>query len=69
MKIIIKSILVVTSLISISSCQSTSSVAGNEDGSPPNNDLEAHEYQKAVNRCHRTGGTRVVKIMGELRCY
>ncbi len=51
-------------------CQSTGGgVAGNEDGSSPANEIEAHEYQKAVNRCHRTGGTRIVKIMGELRCY
>lgn len=55
-------------------CQSTphfgvSDVRGNEGGSDPLNDQEAYEIQKAVNRCHRTGGTRVVKIKGELRCY
>ncbi len=44
-------------------------VAGNEGGSEPVNSQEAFEFQKAVNRCHRTGGTRVVKIKGELKCY
>ncbi len=44
-------------------------VAGNEGGSDPVNEQEAFEFQKAVNRCHRTGGTRVVKIKGELKCY
>lgn len=45
------------------------SVSGNEKGSEPVNSKEAVEYQNAVNRCYRTGGTRVVKVMGELRCY
>jgi hypothetical protein len=45
------------------------SVSGNETGSEPINDKEALEYKKAVVRCYKTGGTRVVKIMGELRCY
>ena len=45
------------------------SVMGNEGGSTPINEEESYEYQRAVNRCHRTGGTRIVKIKGELRCY
>jgi hypothetical protein len=60
-------------LISLMACQTGGggggSITGNEAGSQPSNDVEASEYQRAVNRCHRTGGTRVVKIMGELRCY
>lgn len=44
-------------------------VAGNEGGSEPVNDKEAVEYKKAIVRCYKTGGTKVVKIMGELRCY
>ena len=44
-------------------------VAGNDNGSAPVNEQESYEYQRAVNRCHRTGGTRVVKVQGELRCY
>lgn len=43
--------------------------AGNETGSEPINDKEALEYKKATVRCYKTGGSRVVKIMGELRCY
>ena len=50
-----------------SSCQT--SVSGNEGGSEPINDAETQEYKKAIVRCYKTGGTRVVKIMGELRCY
>ena len=44
-------------------------LSGNEGGSEPVNERESYEMQKAVNRCHRTGGTRVVKIKGELKCY
>jgi len=44
-------------------------VKGNEGGSDPINAAEANEYQKATVRCYKTGGTRVVKIMGQLRCY
>jgi hypothetical protein len=62
------------------SCQSSGSggggggggsgmVSGNEGGSEPVNENEGYEMQKAVNRCHRTGGTRVVKIKGELKCF
>lgn len=53
--------------VHLTGCQS--GVAGNEGGSEPVNEPEQWEYQKAVNRCHRTGGTRVVKIKGELKCY
>jgi len=45
------------------------SVKGNDKGSEPVNSKEAVDYQNAVNRCYRTGGTRVVKVMGDLRCY
>ena len=44
-------------------------VAGNEEGSLPINEQESNEYKKAIVRCYKTGGTRVVKIMGALRCY
>ncbi len=55
----------------LSGCQSVSgfSVLGNEGGSQPISEQEAYDMQKAVNRCHRSGGTRVVKIRGDLRCY
>jgi hypothetical protein len=47
----------------------TGDVLGNESGSAPVNDNEAQDYKKAIVRCYKTGGTRVVKIMGTLRCY
>lgn len=50
-------------------CASSGTVVGNEGGSAPINDQEKLEYEKAVVRCLKTGGTRVVKIMGSLRCY
>ena len=59
-------------LMAISACSTSSGsgeVRGNDNGSVPVNENEAVEYQKAINRCTRTGGTRVVKIKGELRCY
>ena len=46
-----------------------SGITGNDSGSTPVNESEGNEYKKAVVRCYKTGGTRVVKIMGELRCY
>lgn len=50
-------------------CQSGGSIPGNESGSEPVNDEESLEYKKAIVRCYKTGGTRVVKVMGTLRCY
>jgi hypothetical protein len=44
-------------------------VAGNEGGSTPINKDEELVYKQAIVRCYKTGGTRVVKIMGKLRCY
>lgn len=53
---------------SASGCQ-TGMTAGNEGGSQPINEGEATDYKKALVRCYKTGGTRIVKIMGQLRCY
>ena len=53
----------------LQSCASTGGVKGNENGSAPINSKEKLEYEKAVVRCLKTGGTRVVKVMGTLRCY
>lgn len=50
-------------------CASGGGVVGNEGGSQPINDQEGREYQKAINRCYKTGGTRIVKIEGKLRCF
>jgi len=51
-----------------SGCASLS-LRGNEGGSEPINDKEQVEYQKALLRCNKSGGSRVVKITGTLRCY
>ena len=73
MKTIVRSMLsciVVGSVTLLLSCASGGgNVAGNENGSEPINDKESLEYKKAIVRCYKTGGNRVVKIMGELRCY
>ncbi|MBP9706625.1 MAG: hypothetical protein KBD78_03215 [Oligoflexales bacterium] len=45
------------------------SVIGNQGGSEPINQDEAVNYQKAINRCYKTGGSRIVKIEGRLRCF
>jgi hypothetical protein len=63
-----------TTISGFSACETSQksdafSVSGNEGGSEALNPQEGYELQKAVNRCHRTGGTRVVKIKGELKCY
>jgi hypothetical protein len=70
MQAFVQSIMVSLMLL-VSSCQmfGRGPVVGNEGGSIPISDQEAVDMQKAVNRCHRSGGTRVVKIRGELRCY
>ena len=54
--------------LGVTACQ-TNGVPGNENGSTPVSEGETTEYKKAINRCYKSGGTRVVKIMGELRCY
>lgn len=55
-------------ILSLSSCFSNQ-LAGNDNGSEPVNESESVEYKKALLRCYKTGGTRVVKITGQLRCY
>lgn len=55
--------------MSLIGCQGGGGVAANEGGSEPINSGEELQYKKAVVRCYKTGGTRVVKIMGKLRCY
>lgn len=55
------------------SCQSSSSFNGldihNDLGSQPVNQKEALDYKRSVIKCYKNGGSRVVKIEGELRCY
>ncbi len=73
MKTLVRSMLsyiVISSAILLLSCASGGGgVTGNESGSEPINEKESLEYKKAIVRCYKTGGNRVVKIMGELRCY
>ncbi len=63
-------LLVVLGCCTFYGCQTGSGgVTGNEMGSSPINKSEETAYRKAVNRCYKTGGTRVVKIKGKLRCF
>lgn len=45
------------------------SLSGNEGGSEPINSTEERDYKRAVLKCYKTGGSRVVKIEGRLMCY
>lgn len=62
-------LLLVLSVCACSTGGGGGGVSGNENGSEPVNASESLEYKKAVVRCYKTGGTRVVKIMGQLKCY
>ena len=44
-------------------------MAGNTNGSEPINPSEENDYKRAILKCYKTGGTRVVKIEGRLMCY
>ena len=68
-KIVFHGFMALSILTSTSCATGGGSVAGNGLGSSPVNDSEIPEYQKAVSRCHKTGGTRVIKIDGRLRCF
>lgn len=46
-----------------------SGLTGNTGGSEPVNPSEENEYKRAILKCHKTGGSRVVKIEGQLKCY
>ena len=77
MKPIFVMFVLLASVASLSSCSTSGNgildvgvdISGNEGGSKALNSREGYELQREVNRCHRTGGTRVVKIKGELKCY
>ncbi len=43
--------------------------SGNDGGSEPINSSEDRDYKRAVLKCYKTGGSRVVKIEGRLMCY
>lgn len=62
--------------MTVSSCQgggmgggSEGGNAGNEGGSEPVNPTEERAYKRAILKCYKTGGSRVVKIEGQLMCY
>jgi len=44
-------------------------IVGNEGGSKPINESEYINYSRAIKRCYKTGGTRIVKINNKLRCF
>lgn len=48
-------------------CQAGGSQNG--ESSQPLNQEEAANYKRALLLCYKTGGTRVVKIEGNLRCF
>jgi hypothetical protein len=43
--------------------------SGNDNGSSPINAQEERDYKRAINKCYKTGGSRVVKVEGQLMCY
>lgn len=47
----------------------THSAGERELGSNPVNQKEDILYKQAIIRCHKTGGTRIVKINSLLRCF
>jgi hypothetical protein len=61
--------LITAALLSVSCQTGAGQVIGNENGSSPANMAEVPEYKRAVLRCYKTGGSRVVKIEGRLRCF
>lgn len=61
--------LLVSALVSSCAGGSGSGVAGNQGGSQPINEQETQQYKAHLLKCYKTGGSRVVKIEGVLRCY
>jgi hypothetical protein len=59
--------------LALSGCQTGggggSSTEGNEGGSEAINPTEERAYKRAILKCYKTGGSRVVKIEGQLMCY
>ncbi|MBC7660728.1 MAG: hypothetical protein H7249_13615 [Chitinophagaceae bacterium] len=62
--------LVVTLTLTLTACAGMGSTSkGNDDGSSPINASEEKDYKRAINKCYKTGGSRVVKVEGQLMCY
>lgn len=64
-----KSIIASLLLLPLASCATGGKQRGNEGGSIPINEKEQVDYSRALIRCHKTGGSRVIKIEGQLRCF
>ncbi len=56
-------------ILSLTACAGGSTTKGNDGGSAPINEGEEREYKRAVNKCYKTGGSRVVKVEGKLLCF
>ncbi|SMF71339.1 hypothetical protein [Pseudobacteriovorax antillogorgiicola] len=52
-----------------SSGRSNSSIHSGGESSQPINPKEDKAYKRALLKCYKTGGSRIVKIEGKLRCY
>lgn len=49
--------------------RSTAGIHGGGESSSPINPAEDRDYKRALLKCYKTGGSRIVKIQGKLRCY
>lgn len=58
--------LALVSLLQISGCQTNDPGAGSTE---PLNESEKLDYHRALNRCLKSGGSRIVKVLNQLRCY
>ena len=58
-------------MLSLTACAGGASSGSNANsaGSSPVNTDEEREYKRAINKCYKTGGSRVVKVEGRLMCY
>jgi hypothetical protein len=60
--------ILISVLLMTTACMS--GVASFEGGnSEPLTTKESNLYKQSMIRCHKTGGTRVVKLNGKLRCF
>lgn len=64
-------ILYITFLITmfIGSCSHGKFNFSNEGGTTPKDAHEEKQYKRLLYKCYKMGGSRIVKIQNELRCY
>ena len=68
--ILIQALLTIATMVACAGgAGGTGTVAGNEAGSAAINSNEERDYKRAILKCYKTGGSRVVKIEGKLMCY